>query len=100
MTPLLLQAGTEQGTWSYTRAGVMSIKFTPNQTLTCARPGETIALGGEALPLPCPGLRLELFVYKRSSSFMSYNREKQRSRRGLDAARLLLFRMDLGWFGV
>lgn len=60
----------------------MSIKFTPNQTLTCARPGETIALGGEALPLPRPGLRLELFVYKRSSSFMSYNREKQRSRRG------------------
>lgn len=33
----------------------MRIKFTPNQTLTCAGPGEIVAVGGEALLLPRAG---------------------------------------------
>lgn len=100
MTPLLLQAFTEQGTWSSSRAGVMRIKLIPNLMLTCAGPGESITVGGEALLLPHPGLGLDLFVYKRGSTFMNDNREKQRLWQGLDAARLMLFGINLGGFGV
>lgn len=59
--------------------------------LTYARPDRTIAWGGEAPILPHPGLRLDLFVYKRSSSFMNYNREEQSLQRDLDAARFAAF---------
>ena len=68
--------------------------------LTYVHPDETIALGGEALILPHPGLHLDLFVYKRSSSFMNYNRKKQSLQRDLEAAHLLPFRRNLDWFWV
>lgn len=51
----------------------MGIKFTPNLTLCTSRWNHHLGRRGPALP--CPGLGLDLFVYKRSSSFMNYNRE-------------------------
>jgi len=68
--------------------------------LPYARPGHTVALGGEAPVLPHLGLPLDLFVYKRSSRLMNYDREKQSLRRDLDAARLLPFRINLDRFWV